>query len=75
MLRTNWRFAEILPACPDSIRILSNCREHHWSWDRAGAVAVAAGSELCSPPLVRAGRFEVINRKAAEFIQAVDKAR
>lgn len=44
-------------------------------WFAAGAVAVGAGSELCPPALAKAGRFEEISQKAAEFIQAVNKAR
>ena len=44
-------------------------------WFAAGVVAVGAGSELCPPALAKTGRFEEISQKAAEFIQAVNKAR
>jgi 2-dehydro-3-deoxyphosphogluconate aldolase/(4S)-4-hydroxy-2-oxoglutarate aldolase len=44
-------------------------------WFAAGVVAVGAGSELCPPALAKAGRFEEISQKAAEFIQAVNRAR
>lgn len=44
-------------------------------WFAAGVVAVGAGSELCPPALAKAGRFEEISQKAAEFVQAVNRAR
>jgi 2-dehydro-3-deoxyphosphogluconate aldolase/(4S)-4-hydroxy-2-oxoglutarate aldolase len=44
-------------------------------WIAAGAVAVGAGSELCSPALAKAGRFEEISQRARQFVQAVDSAR
>ena len=44
-------------------------------WFAAGVVAVGAGSELCPPALAKAGRFEEISQKAAEFVEAVIQAR
>jgi 2-dehydro-3-deoxyphosphogluconate aldolase/(4S)-4-hydroxy-2-oxoglutarate aldolase len=45
------------------------------AWFAAGAVAVGAGSELCSPALARQGQFAEISRGAAEFVQVVQAAR
>ncbi len=44
-------------------------------WFAAGVVAVGAGSELCPPQLAKEGNFAEITRKAAEFVQVVNKAR
>ena len=44
-------------------------------WIAAGAFAVGAGSELCSPKLAKEGRFDEISSKAREFIKALDEAR
>lgn len=44
-------------------------------WFAAGALAVAAGSELCPPALARQAQFSAITRRAAEFVQAVQDAR
>ncbi len=44
-------------------------------WFAAGVIGVGAGSELCPPPLAKAGRFEEITQKAREFVEAVAKAR
>ena len=44
-------------------------------WFAAGVVAVGAGSELCPPQLAKAGKFDEISRRAAEFVQVVKTAR
>jgi 2-dehydro-3-deoxyphosphogluconate aldolase/(4S)-4-hydroxy-2-oxoglutarate aldolase len=44
-------------------------------WFKAGVVAVGAGSQLCPPDLARAGKFDEITRKAAEFIKIVKSSR
>ena len=44
-------------------------------WFAAGVVAVGAGSELCPPQLAKEGKFDEISKKAAEFVQVVQKAR
>ena len=44
-------------------------------WFASGVVAVGAGSELCPPQLAKEGNFAEITRKAAEFVQVVNKAR
>ena len=44
-------------------------------WFSAGVVAVGAGSELCPPQLAKEGKFDEISKKAAEFVQVVQKAR
>jgi 2-dehydro-3-deoxyphosphogluconate aldolase/(4S)-4-hydroxy-2-oxoglutarate aldolase len=44
-------------------------------WFAAGVFAVGAGSELCPPALAKAGRFTEITQMAADFVQAVKKAR
>jgi 2-dehydro-3-deoxyphosphogluconate aldolase/(4S)-4-hydroxy-2-oxoglutarate aldolase len=44
-------------------------------WFAAGVVAGGAGSELCPPQLAKEGNFAEITRKAAEFVQVVNKAR
>jgi 2-dehydro-3-deoxyphosphogluconate aldolase / (4S)-4-hydroxy-2-oxoglutarate aldolase len=40
-------------------------------WFDAGAVAVGAGSELCSPAAMRAGRWEEIEQSARRFATAL----
>ncbi len=45
------------------------------AWFAAGVVAVGAGSELCSPALAKAGRFDEITKNAADFMEAVNKVR
>jgi len=44
-------------------------------WFAAGAAAVGAGSELCSAELANQGRFDEIERRAADFSRAVIEAR
>lgn len=44
-------------------------------WFAAGVVAVGAGSELCPPQLALERRFDAITRRAAEFVQVVQRAR
>jgi 2-dehydro-3-deoxyphosphogluconate aldolase/(4S)-4-hydroxy-2-oxoglutarate aldolase len=44
-------------------------------WFRAGVLAVGAGSQLCPPELARAGKFDEITRKAAEFVKIVKSSR
>ena len=44
-------------------------------WFKAGVVAVGAGSELCPPELAKAGKFEEISQKAAEFVKIIEAAR
>ena len=44
-------------------------------WFTAGVVAVGAGSELCPPELAKAGKFDEISQKAAEFVQDHQAAR
>jgi len=44
-------------------------------WFRAGAYAVAAGSQLCPVDLAKAGKFEEIQARARSFAQAVEEAR
>lgn len=44
-------------------------------WFAAGALAVAAGSELCPANLAREGRFEEITQRALTFQAAVEAAR
>jgi 2-dehydro-3-deoxyphosphogluconate aldolase/(4S)-4-hydroxy-2-oxoglutarate aldolase len=44
-------------------------------WFAAGVVAVGAGSELCPPALAKAGRFDEISRKAADFVKTIEVAR
>jgi 2-dehydro-3-deoxyphosphogluconate aldolase / (4S)-4-hydroxy-2-oxoglutarate aldolase len=44
-------------------------------WFKAGVVAVGAGSELCPPELAKAGRFEEITQKAAEFVKILEASR
>ena len=44
-------------------------------WFKAGAVAVGAGSELCSSNLAKEGRFEEISQRAVDFVKAVHAAR
>jgi 2-dehydro-3-deoxyphosphogluconate aldolase/(4S)-4-hydroxy-2-oxoglutarate aldolase len=45
------------------------------NWFAAVAIAVGAGSELCPTDWAKAGRFADITQRAAEFAQAVQKAR
>lgn len=45
------------------------------AWFAAGVVAVGAGSELCSPALAKAGRFDQITENAVQFMEAVNRAR
>jgi 2-dehydro-3-deoxyphosphogluconate aldolase / (4S)-4-hydroxy-2-oxoglutarate aldolase len=42
---------------------------------KAGAAAVAVGSELADAAAMKAGRFEVIEKRAAEYLAAVIAAR
>jgi 2-dehydro-3-deoxyphosphogluconate aldolase / (4S)-4-hydroxy-2-oxoglutarate aldolase len=42
---------------------------------KAGASAVAVGSELCDKQALADGRFEVIEQNARQFLEAVQKAR
>lgn len=44
-------------------------------WLAAGAIAVGAGSELCHPGAMTAGRFEVIEQAARDFTAALTAAR
>jgi 2-dehydro-3-deoxyphosphogluconate aldolase/(4S)-4-hydroxy-2-oxoglutarate aldolase len=44
-------------------------------WLQAGAVAVGAGSELCSSALARSGQFDEITGVARHFVAAVKAAR
>jgi len=44
-------------------------------WFSAGAVAVAAGSELCPGEWAKQGRFDDIRERAKEFCRAVEEAR
>jgi 2-dehydro-3-deoxyphosphogluconate aldolase/(4S)-4-hydroxy-2-oxoglutarate aldolase len=42
---------------------------------KAGASAVAVGSELCDKEAMATGRFEVIEENARQFLEAVRQAR
>jgi 2-dehydro-3-deoxyphosphogluconate aldolase/(4S)-4-hydroxy-2-oxoglutarate aldolase len=44
-------------------------------WFKAGVVAVGAGSELCPPDLAKAGKFEEITQKAADFVAVIKSSR
>jgi 2-dehydro-3-deoxyphosphogluconate aldolase / (4S)-4-hydroxy-2-oxoglutarate aldolase len=44
-------------------------------WFKAGVVAVGAGSELCPPDLAKAGKFDEITRKAADFVKMIKSSR
>jgi 2-dehydro-3-deoxyphosphogluconate aldolase/(4S)-4-hydroxy-2-oxoglutarate aldolase len=44
-------------------------------WFKAGVVAVGAGSELCPPDLAKAGKFDEIAQKAAEFVVVIKASR
>jgi 2-dehydro-3-deoxyphosphogluconate aldolase / (4S)-4-hydroxy-2-oxoglutarate aldolase len=44
-------------------------------WFASGVVAVGAGSELCPPQLAKDGKFDEIARKAAEFVEVINKSR
>lgn len=44
-------------------------------WFKAGVVAVGAGSELCPPELAKAGKFDEITLKAAEFVKIIESSR
>jgi 2-dehydro-3-deoxyphosphogluconate aldolase/(4S)-4-hydroxy-2-oxoglutarate aldolase len=44
-------------------------------WFKAGVVAVGAGSELCPPELAKAGKFDEITLKAAEFVKIIKSSR
>jgi 2-dehydro-3-deoxyphosphogluconate aldolase/(4S)-4-hydroxy-2-oxoglutarate aldolase len=44
-------------------------------WFAAGVVAVGAGSELCPPDLAKAGKFEEISKRAADFVKVIEQAR
>jgi 2-dehydro-3-deoxyphosphogluconate aldolase / (4S)-4-hydroxy-2-oxoglutarate aldolase len=44
-------------------------------WLDAGALAVGAGSELCSPADMAAGRWDVVTGRAREFAAALSGAR
>jgi 2-dehydro-3-deoxyphosphogluconate aldolase / (4S)-4-hydroxy-2-oxoglutarate aldolase len=60
-----------IPMMPTGGVSVGNVKE----WFAAGVVAVGAGSELCPPDLAKAGRFEEISRRAAEFVRVVAEAR
>jgi 2-keto-3-deoxy-6-phosphogluconate aldolase len=38
-------------------------------------VAVGAGSELCPPDLAKAGKFDEITQKAADFVAVIKSSR
>jgi 2-dehydro-3-deoxyphosphogluconate aldolase/(4S)-4-hydroxy-2-oxoglutarate aldolase len=44
-------------------------------WFKAGVVAVGAGSELCPPDLAKAGKFDEITKKAADFVAVIKASR
>jgi 2-dehydro-3-deoxyphosphogluconate aldolase / (4S)-4-hydroxy-2-oxoglutarate aldolase len=44
-------------------------------WFKAGVVAVGAGTELCPPDLARAGKFDEITQKAADFVTVINSSR
>lgn len=44
-------------------------------WFKAGVVAVGAGSELCPPDLAKAGKFDEITQKAADFVAVIKASR
>jgi 2-dehydro-3-deoxyphosphogluconate aldolase/(4S)-4-hydroxy-2-oxoglutarate aldolase len=44
-------------------------------WFKAGVVAVGAGSELCPPDLAKAGKFDEIAQKAADFVAVIKASR
>lgn len=44
-------------------------------WFAAGVAAVGAGSELCPPDLAKAGKFEEISKRAADFVKVIEQAR
>jgi len=44
-------------------------------WFKAGVVAVGAGSELCPPDLAKAGKFDEITQKAADFVKIIGASR
>jgi 2-dehydro-3-deoxyphosphogluconate aldolase / (4S)-4-hydroxy-2-oxoglutarate aldolase len=44
-------------------------------WFEAGVVAVGAGSELCPPDLAKAGKFNEISQRAADFMKVIEQAR
>jgi 2-dehydro-3-deoxyphosphogluconate aldolase/(4S)-4-hydroxy-2-oxoglutarate aldolase len=44
-------------------------------WFKAGVVAVGAGSELCPPDLAKAGKFDEITQKAADFVAVIKSSR
>jgi 2-dehydro-3-deoxyphosphogluconate aldolase/(4S)-4-hydroxy-2-oxoglutarate aldolase len=44
-------------------------------WFKAGVVAVGAGSELCPPDLAKAGKFDEIAQKAADFVVVIKASR
>lgn len=59
-----------IPLMPTGGVSLDNIRD----WLAAGAVAVAAGSELCPPAWAKEGRFDQITRNAKMFCEAVRQA-
>lgn len=44
-------------------------------WFAAGVVAVGAGSELCPSDLAKAGKFDEISQRAADFVKVIEQAR
>jgi 2-dehydro-3-deoxyphosphogluconate aldolase / (4S)-4-hydroxy-2-oxoglutarate aldolase len=48
---------------------------HAADWFKAGVVAVGAGSELCPPDLAKAGKFDEITQKAADFVAVIKSSR
>jgi 2-dehydro-3-deoxyphosphogluconate aldolase/(4S)-4-hydroxy-2-oxoglutarate aldolase len=44
-------------------------------WFKAGVVAVGAGSELCPADLAKAGKFDEITQKAADFVAVIKSSR
>lgn len=50
-------------------------KENVADWFAVGAVAIGAGSNLCPPEAILAGRFEEITAIAREFVSAVAQAR
>lgn len=45
------------------------------AWLGAGAVAVAAGGDVCSPDVIAAGRFDLITEAASRLSKTVARAR
>jgi 2-dehydro-3-deoxyphosphogluconate aldolase/(4S)-4-hydroxy-2-oxoglutarate aldolase len=49
--------------------------ENAGDWIRAGAVAVAAGSQVLDAKAIESGRFEVITENARRIVANVARAR